>query len=324
MKPTLSVIVTAYNRKEFLLEALQSAVNQTLKREKYEIICIKNFKDAKIDKYIKDNGIISILEKEKSIGEYLYIAAKKAKSKVLVFLDDDDLFSKDKLKRVYFAFSTYKVDFYHNLQLKGKNPQKDFSRLYEKKVKIIRYPYKHSFKYLKIATFNLSSIAIKKRILFSHLNELKSVIASQDSFMLIISLISKTDIFIDDGKYTFYRLHSNNISYSKSLEKNLRFNKEIELPALLYQLNLANHYASNPARIFLKHLIFMVKSDIAIKENKKKEVISAFRYLPLGVVDKLLLKRVILSILFLLGSNYPYRRLTRDFNQDKDYSNKRK
>ena len=135
MKPRLSIIVTAYNRKEFLLEALQSAVNQTLKREKYEIICIKNFKDAKIDKYIKDNGIISILEKEKSIGEYLYIAAKKAKSKVLVFLDDDDLFSKDKLKRVYFAFSTYKVDFYHNSQLKGENPQKDFSRLYEKNLR---------------------------------------------------------------------------------------------------------------------------------------------------------------------------------------------
>ena len=115
MKPTLSVIVTAYNRKEFLLEALQSAVNQTLKRDKYEIICIKNFKDAKIDKYIKDNGIISILEKEKPVGEYLYIATKKAKGKVLVFLDDDDLFSKDKLKRVHFAFSTYKVGFYHKI-----------------------------------------------------------------------------------------------------------------------------------------------------------------------------------------------------------------
>ena len=324
MKPTLSVIVTAYNRKEFLLEALQSAVNQTLKRDKYEIICIKNFKDAKIDKYIKDNGIISILEKEKTIGEYLYIATKEAKGKVLVFLDDDDLFSKDKLKRVHFAFSTYKVGFYHNSQLKGENPQKDFSRLYEKKFKIVRYPYKNSFKYLKIATFNLSSIAIKKCILFSHLNELKSVIASPDSFMLIISLISKTDIFIDYDKYTFYRLHSNNTSYFKSFEKNLRFNKEIELPALLYQLNLANHYASNPARVVLKHLIFMNKSDIAIKENKKKEVISTFRNLPLNAVDKSLLKRVILSILFLFGSNYPYKRLTRNFNQDKDYSDKRK
>ncbi len=68
----------------------------------------------------------------------------------------------------------------------------------------------------------------------------------------------------------------------------------------------------------------MYKIDIAIKENKKKEVINAFRYLSLGAVDKTLLKRVILLILFLLGSNYPYNRLTRYFNQDKDYSNKRK
>ena len=130
--------------------------------------------------------------------------------------------------------------------------------------------------------------------------------------MLIISLISKTDIFIDDGKYTFYRLHSNNISYSKSLEKNLRFNKEIELPALLYQLNLANHYASNPAKAVLKHLIFMVKSGIAIEENNKKELIKAFTYIPF-VMDKKLFKRVLLSILFLLGSNYPYKKLTRNF-----------
>ena len=324
IKPKLSVIVTAYNRKEFLLEALQSAVNQTLPRDSYEIICIKNFNDQKIDKYIKDNEIISIVE-EGTIGEYLYLAAKKAKGEILVFLDDDDLISKDKLERVNFAFSRYNtIDFYHNSQLKGENPQKDFSRLYEKKFKIVRYPYKNSFKYLKIATFNLSSIAIKKCILFSHLNELKSVIASPDSFMLIISLISKTDIFIDYDKYTFYRLHSNNTSYFKSFEKNLRFNKEIELPALLYQLNLANHYASNPARVVLKHLIFMNKSDIAIKENKKKEVISTFRNLPLNAVDKSLLKRVILSILFLFGSNYPYKRLTRNFNQDKDYSDKRK
>ena len=324
MKPILSVIVTAYNRKEFLLEALQSAVNQTLPRDSYEIICIKNFNDQKIDKYLKDNSIISIVRRG-ALGEYLYLAAKKAKGEILVFLDDDDLISKDKLEQVNFVFSRYNtIGFYHNSQLKGENPQKNFSRLYEKKFKIVRYPYKHSFKYLKTAGFNMSSIAIKKRILFSHLNELKKVIASPDSFMFIISLISKTDIFIDDGKYTFYRLHSNNISYSKSLEKNLRFNKEMELPALLYQLNLANHYASNPARIVLKHAIFMYKSDVAIKENRKKEVISAFRNLPLDAVDKSLLKKVILSILFLFGSNYPYKRLTRNFNQDKDYLDKRK
>lgn len=85
MKPLLSVIVTAYNRKEFLLDALQSAVNQTVPRNKYEIICIKNFKDTKIDNYIKNNGVISILEKEKSVGEYIYICPKIERQNTSIF-----------------------------------------------------------------------------------------------------------------------------------------------------------------------------------------------------------------------------------------------
>jgi len=34
--PYISVIITAYNRKGFLLEAFNSALNQTLDRSKYE------------------------------------------------------------------------------------------------------------------------------------------------------------------------------------------------------------------------------------------------------------------------------------------------
>ena len=142
---------------------------------------------------------------------------------------------------------------------------------------------------------------------------MKKVITSQDSFMLLISLIQKQDIFIDSGKYTFYRLHNNNVSYSKSLEKHLKFNKEVELPSLLYQLELAKNYKSKAAKLFSKNLVFMVKSAVAIEENDKKEVMNAFRYLPLNVLDKKLFKRVILSILFLFGSNYPYKILTRNF-----------
>jgi len=52
----ISVIITAYNRKEFLLDAFNSALNQTLSRDKHEIIVTKNFRDSKIDSYIKKNG----------------------------------------------------------------------------------------------------------------------------------------------------------------------------------------------------------------------------------------------------------------------------
>ena len=320
MKPMLSVIVTAYNRKEFLLEALQSAVNQTLKRDKYEIICIKNFNDQKIDKYLKDNEIISIVGGG-TIGKYLYLATKKAKGEILVFLDDDDLISKDKLERVNFVFSRYKIGFYHNSSIQGEKFEDRFS-LQKDNLQIIN-PAKIKLKEMRIATFNLSSIAVKKDILDKHINELRGIITSQDSFMLLISLIEKSNIFIDNSKYTFYRLHDKNVSYSKSIEKHLKFNKELELPALIYQLNLAKAYNSKAAKLFLKCLVFMTMGAISIEENNKKELIKAFTYIPF-VMDKKLFKRVLLSILFLLGSNYPYKRLTRNFNQYKDYSDKRK
>ena len=38
--PYISVIITAYNRKEFLLNAIKSALNQTLDKKYYEIIVI--------------------------------------------------------------------------------------------------------------------------------------------------------------------------------------------------------------------------------------------------------------------------------------------
>ncbi|MCW1293277.1 MAG: glycosyltransferase [Candidatus Parvarchaeota archaeon] len=65
----ISVIVTAYNRKEFLLNALKSAVNQTLDRKFYEIIVVKNFNDNEIDNYIQQNNIKEI-NMDGTVGEF--------------------------------------------------------------------------------------------------------------------------------------------------------------------------------------------------------------------------------------------------------------
>ena len=59
--PYVSVIITAYNRKEFLLNAIKSVLNQRLDKKYYEIIVIKNFRDKNIDDFIKDKKIKEIL-----------------------------------------------------------------------------------------------------------------------------------------------------------------------------------------------------------------------------------------------------------------------
>ncbi|MCL5976324.1 MAG: hypothetical protein M1580_01885, partial [Candidatus Parvarchaeota archaeon] len=118
-----------------------------------------------------------------------------------------------------------------------------------------------------------------------------------DIFVLIISLISKSDIFIDRNKLTFYRQYDKNTSY---------YTKELVIPELSHQLELANKSNVKLAKSILKFLLFLTLSDTAIKQNNKKDLIKSFKYLPLNKVTyQRVIRRIILSILFLFGSNYP-------------------
>jgi len=55
MRPLISVVIAAYNRHKFLLNALRSIVNQRFKG--YEVIVTKNFHDEIIDDLSGDMGL---------------------------------------------------------------------------------------------------------------------------------------------------------------------------------------------------------------------------------------------------------------------------
>jgi Glycosyl transferase family 2. len=57
----ITVLVTAFNRKQFLPEALCSVINQTLDPSEYEVIVVKNFADGLSDRIIKENGFKEII-----------------------------------------------------------------------------------------------------------------------------------------------------------------------------------------------------------------------------------------------------------------------
>jgi glycosyltransferase involved in cell wall biosynthesis len=62
--PFISVIITAHNRRGFLLEVVNSALNQTLPEDEYEIIVVKNFEDERIDKFLEEHSVRNIIVKE--------------------------------------------------------------------------------------------------------------------------------------------------------------------------------------------------------------------------------------------------------------------
>ena len=191
--PYISVIITAYNRKEFLLNAIKSVLNQTLDKEYYEIIVIKNFIDKNIDDFIKVNNIIGIISNQDSLSGKLAEALNIARGTVISFLEDDDLFFENKLDIVYKKFTKDSdIVYYHNLWIPINRNEK-----------IINMDYINTN-----LDVNMSSISIKKSIVTINKPNKINISTVQDTLMYLYALESNKKIIKGKEKLTYYMLHN--------------------------------------------------------------------------------------------------------------------
>ena len=217
----ISVIITAYNRKNYLYYAVKSAIDQTIDKSLYEIIIIKNFEDRKIDKLIKNSNISikQILLKSKLIyypnGLLISKALKKSNGEIIVFLEDDDIFEKNKLQQVLKVFENKNVICYNNkkdnIDKNGKNIKYENEKNIES---FILSLHNINHKLIKKFNLNVSSISIRSNII--NLSYLRQVAIGMDIFLLYLSLING-EIYIDNKKLTKYRVH--NLNAGKYFEK---------------------------------------------------------------------------------------------------------
>ena len=137
-----------------------------------------------------------------TVGEFLYAGVSASSGGIISFLDDDDLFSSNKLEVVYNKFkSTNNLCYYHNTHITmDKKYQKFDSKLG------------------KSVAFNLSSISVRKSIL--NLNYLKKISANTDHFMYLSALDSGKNISTDNKKLTCYMRHNSSSQIeTKNLDK---------------------------------------------------------------------------------------------------------
>jgi Glycosyltransferases involved in cell wall biogenesis len=95
--PYISVIITAHNRREFLLDAVNSALNQTLPEDGYKIIVVKNI--SEYDDILKNLGVKTVFSNEENQGADIVNALSYTEGKVICFLDDDDIWVPWKLEK---------------------------------------------------------------------------------------------------------------------------------------------------------------------------------------------------------------------------------
>lgn len=214
-RPEISVIIMAYNRRDFVKDALHSVLTQTLPRVKYEIILLKNYYDTEIDKYAASNNVILIFCSEKIIGRMVWTGIEAARGEIISFLDDDDLFTPNKLEVVSELLSDKSVGYYHNsVQIISNNPlgSKLFRFKQFSKATIFGRIGSSKTEILKLldnnATFNSSSVSVRR----DFLNQWKSLIGATTTgpgfTLFFISLLSSKLNFMDSRRLTVFRSHS--------------------------------------------------------------------------------------------------------------------
>lgn len=214
-RPFITVIITAHDirRKLLLKDAVISCIEQSIARPFYEIIVVKNYKDAELDNFIEGLNIRQLFKENASIGESLNAGIEAASGKIISFLDDDDIFLPNKLQTVYNNFKANdKLVFFHNFRsIFGGNDGFESSLDCSEESSILHCLLapsdfeKISFHKLMEQHGIMSCISIRKDSIESYLQYLKHLTTEQDTFFFFLSLLSGGRLMFSREKLTKYR-----------------------------------------------------------------------------------------------------------------------
>lgn len=220
--PRISVIITAYNRKDFLMEAINSVLDQRMDPSEYELIVVTNF-HMELDHFSPNLDISSIMM-DGAVGEFIYAGIKASKYEIISFLDDDDAWESDKIARVLGVFrNDEKTMYYHNsyLYMDSYGNQINYSRMVESRLSLsltgilsfdsLNEMDKFNTVLSMNGDFNLSCISVRRSALEKYLELLKMITGGTDAFFFWTSIISGGMMLIDSKKLTRYRVRELNV-----------------------------------------------------------------------------------------------------------------
>ena len=235
-QPYISVIVTAYNRRRYLPFALKSLEAQTLPKDKFEVIVVKNFEDKESDSIISRSGWRSVYSDESYQGRFYLAGLEEASGEVVTFLDDDDVYVPERLEAIYRAFTSYdRLVYFHNSQkiidengnvlerpplptpknLVGGSPIiVDVDRLRRLAKRYNVSVIDLALKVRAGAWYNGSSLAVRRGVLEARRPLLRELPNIFDAFALASSLRAGGLLYLTDEKLTLYRVHGENRSLS--------------------------------------------------------------------------------------------------------------
>ncbi len=259
--PLISVIVTAYRRRQYLYNALLSVKAQTLSKDKYEVVVVKDFEDPQVDNLIKEMGWRSVYSDEEYQGRMYLNGLKEANGDIIAFLDDDDVYMPNKLEYVYNVFSQNPDVGYlqHSYTLVGpdgsprpclakeapKNlvPQNELKLTWNdiSKYKWYGYPDPMFYIFRSYRLYpdrNSTSIVVKRELMDRHKDLLNGLVYEIDNFLFAAAVADRVSMFFSDARLSSWTFHGGN--FVSRLQLHNESPEEVERLIRLHY----NHYLS--------------------------------------------------------------------------------
>ena len=210
MDKLVSVIITTYNRLDLFKKALNSVAIQSYKN--YEIIVIDGSDNQNTINFIKKNKDIKYYKSNNSHPNYLRNKGIELScGELIAFLDDDDIWDKEKIKKQVECFNQNKIDLcYTGKNIVGRND------------KFIKYSFKKqrfSNTFISILWDNFigttSSIMIKSKVCKAVGNFDESLPALQD-YDFCIRVCKQFKVRGINEALVNYRYNYSNLQLSKN------------------------------------------------------------------------------------------------------------
>ncbi len=226
--PEIAVVVGAYRRERYLLDAVRSVLAQDLLRDRYEVVVVKDFANETVDRFLREHGVPALLNDEPRTGAWLLNAVHATRAPILAFLDDDDEFEPGRLAHVLATFRDHpEVGFYRNrvrvMDERGLAVSVERWRTVETDAEfdatgpvLVRPDRKADLFDIAVArsfsTFNLSTMAARRDVLSGAFAERFAQAQLPDLALFVLAAVGPWGFYLDDQRLTRYRVFSGNVT----------------------------------------------------------------------------------------------------------------
>ena len=234
----IAVIVTAYGRRQFLGEALESLRNQTLPRQRIELCIVTDFPNEPDGSTEGYRRVTRLRPSETSEGVWIARALEATRAPVLAFLDDDDRFVPRKLATVVDRFGREPALGYLRNGLTFFGPGSTGVSLAESRFAGGRAEWVSGSQktdaavarlWQEGAAFNASSVSIRREALDRATAHLARIRSGYGAFVFFAALASPYGLRVDPEALTEYRCHAGNESPSLATSRAAWWHRSLRL-----------------------------------------------------------------------------------------------